>query len=189
MISLVTPHLYVRNFSRGDWHSLFSLLTDKESSRYALYDHPMPTTPQGCRGICEWFSTNDEVVALYHMPDERLIGYVCLYENKFESALNLSCCVHSSYQRKGYAYEACQALINHAFSRRDIECLSTSTAVENIPYVRLLQKLGFVPVAQTRQSFRTDEKGNPREFDEALYILPRESQRADITAFLNEILV
>jgi ribosomal-protein-alanine N-acetyltransferase len=44
---------------------------------------------------------------------------------------------------KGYAFEACQAVISFAFNRLHLQHLKTATNCENYPSIRLLQRLGF----------------------------------------------
>jgi len=44
---------------------------------------------------------------------------------------------------KGYAFEACRAVISFAFNRLHLLHLLTATNCENSPSIRLLQRLGF----------------------------------------------
>lgn len=51
--------------------------------------------------------------------------------------------IDKSYQRKGYAYEACSYIVKYAFEQLGIESLHACVNKENIPSGRLAIKLGF----------------------------------------------
>ena len=59
---------------------------------------------------------------------------------------NLGYCLHTQWQGKGYATEAARRMIRYAAEELGLEKLVTGTADENLPSVRLLDKLGFVKV-------------------------------------------
>jgi [ribosomal protein S5]-alanine N-acetyltransferase len=44
---------------------------------------------------------------------------------------------------KGYAFEACRALISYAFNRLNLPRLVTATHSDNSPSIRLMRRLGF----------------------------------------------
>jgi len=47
------------------------------------------------------------------------------------------------YWGKGYAFEACRAVISFAFNHLHLQYLLTATNCENSPSIRLLHRLGF----------------------------------------------
>jgi ribosomal-protein-alanine N-acetyltransferase len=52
------------------------------------------------------------------------------------------------YWGKGYAFEACRAVISFAFNHLHVQHLLTATNCENSPSIRLLQRLGFRLLSQ-----------------------------------------
>ena len=61
----------------------------------------------------------------------------------------LSYTVDGAYEGKGYAREACEALIAHAFETLDLESLNATYDVANARSGGLLARLGFTVVAST----------------------------------------
>ena len=86
--------------------------------RYYVYEKNEPDTIIG--------SVN--FTRIEHGPFSRtMIGY------KFDAA----------YHKKGYAYEACLAAIDIIFSNYKIHRIEARVAPDNIPSIKLLEKLGF----------------------------------------------
>lgn len=50
----------------------------------------------------------------------------------------------SGYHGNGYAFEACQAAVSVIFSNYKIHRLDARVAPENVPSIKLLERLGFV---------------------------------------------
>ena len=75
----------------------------------------------------------------------RLIGRAGLenheYEGKWE--LELGYLIAKPYQRKGYAYEVCLAILQYAAENLEYETVCCRVEAENLPSVALAEKLGF----------------------------------------------
>ena len=174
MIEISTARTVIRNFLPGDWFDLQEIAADKEASPYALYDHPFPTTEQEIQQITGWFSKHDNYLAVSDTAAKKVIGYIALNGEGTEE-FGLGYCVHSSYQNKGYATEACMAVINHAFGTLGAKRLTSGTAVLNLPSCRLLSRLGFRKTGENTVSFRKNEEGKAIEFTGATFELPRDA--------------
>jgi ribosomal-protein-alanine N-acetyltransferase len=132
MDTIKTKRMIIRNFTPNDWRDLREIIIDKEASEYALYDHPFPTGEREIKDITNWFSQGDSFLAAYETADKKVIGYITI-NNENRSVYNLGYCFHSAYQYKGYATEACIAIINHVFKVLKATKFTTGTAMLNVP--------------------------------------------------------
>jgi ribosomal-protein-alanine N-acetyltransferase len=174
MITIETERMIIRNFAENDWQELKEVIIDKENSEYALYDHPFPTSENEIKDITNWFSKSDDFLAAYETAEKKVIGYIAI-NNEDSSEYNLGYCFHSAYQDKGYASEACVAVINHVFRVLKATKFTTGTAVLNVPSCKLLTKLGFRKTGESLTSLRKDEEGRPIEFIGASFELSRDA--------------
>jgi RimJ/RimL family protein N-acetyltransferase len=173
-MELETESLLINNFSKQDCLDLHKLSLDKEKSQYYYMDHAFPTDIASIKDICDWFSKTDEFLAIRIKNNNNFIGFVSLNNTDDKKIKNLGYCLHSDYHGKGFATQACRRILNHAFNNLDCEKISSGTGIENIPSVRLLEKLGFVMTLRSKTHFRSDSKGDPLTFDNGLFELTRD---------------
>ena len=166
--------MIIRNFSPDDWCELQEIFVDKEASEYSFSDYPFPTGEREVKEITNWFSQGNSFLAVYEKVKKKIIGYIAINSEK-QSEYNLGYCLHSDYQDKGYATEACIAVVNYVFSNFNAEKFVTGTAVSNTPSCKLLTKLGFRKTGESVTSLRKDNEGKPIEFIRASYELTRDT--------------
>jgi len=161
-----TERLLIRNFRPEDAEALRAVIVEKEASEYAVYDHEWPTSLGAIRGIVEWFAQEDEFLAVCLKESGDLIGFLALSPSDDERAheYNLGYCLHPAHHGRGYATEACRALLAHAFKRLRARRVVSGTAAANTPSVRLLERLGFRVVGESETSFRETPEGQPITF-------------------------
>ena len=82
-------------------------------------------------------------------------------------------CFHSDYHGKGFAFEACSALMEYIAKERNVTVFTAGTALKNTPSCKLLGKLGFVLKDTETLSFHKDENGNEITFEGGNFILQR----------------
>lgn len=172
MTEIKTNRLLIRNFTSGDWKDLQEVVIDKEASEYAIYDYQFPTSENEVKGITEWFARGTNFLAVYELSDNKVIGYVSLNGGNNERA-DLGYCFHSAYHKKGYATEACVAIINYAFITLNKEKITSGTANLNHPSCRLLTRLGFNKTGEGIASFRKPPEGKPIEFLGSAFLLEK----------------
>ena len=147
---LYTRRLEIRPFVREDWRGLVRIARDFQQSEYRYFDHEMPTQEDRAKSAaayCEstglWFSV--------FLPDGEMIGYVCFqYEN---AAFELGYGFHSSAHGHGYAFESISALMELLGQTGMARKFTAGTALENIPSVQLLKRLGFVRTSEEEVCF------------------------------------
>jgi RimJ/RimL family protein N-acetyltransferase len=172
MLRINTDRLLIRNFLQDDWKELQEIIEDKESSEYAIYDHQFPTSENEVKQITGWFAQNDDYLAICELSTQKVIGYLAINDDK-KGSRNLGYNLHSAYQRKGYAYEACITVLNYAFNTMGVDKFTSGTANLNYPSINLLIKLGFHKTGESAQSFRTTPEGNPVEFTGSSFLLEK----------------
>ncbi len=142
-----TERLYIRRYTKEDFPGFCELIRDKMASPYAKYDHTFPTEDVALMEVLNFFAISDEFWALEEKSEHKIIGFVSLnYVN--EASRNLGYCLHTHWHGKGYASEAARRIIRYAREELGLEKLVTGTAEENLPSVRLLERLGFTRLCE-----------------------------------------
>lgn len=140
-----TDRLYIRKFVEEDIEAFCELIRNKMASPYAVYDHAFPTDDDGLHEVLRYFTSTDEFWALELKAESRVIGFISL-NRVDEVSRNLGYCLHTEWHKKGYATEAAQRMIKYAAEELKLKKLVSGTAKENLPSVRLLDRLGFVAI-------------------------------------------
>jgi RimJ/RimL family protein N-acetyltransferase len=164
--SLETERLVIRNFHISDWEALHEMIVQYQSSEFAAYDQPWPTTPEEIRKVTEWFASEDSYLAVCLKATGRFIGFVALTPEPSDDqgVFNLGYIFNFDYHGYGYATEACQAVLGHAFDSRQARRVVTGTAAANGASCRLLERLGFQKTSESTGSFRQTANGKPITF-------------------------
>ena len=102
------------------------------------------------------------------LRDGTLIGDIGLhFLAPFQLELGYS--LDPAYQGNGYATEAVRAILVSAFGAWDIHRMTASVDPENMPSVRLLERLGFRKEAHFIASFRVNGEWR----DDCIYAMLR----------------
>jgi ribosomal-protein-alanine N-acetyltransferase len=177
MISLEIERLVLRNFQSSDWGDLHTMIVQYEASGMAVYDQPWPTSPEDIKGVVNWFASGDQYHAVCLKEGSRFIGFVALNPEADESSrvYNLGYIFLDDFHNKGFASEACRAVLQHAFHCLKAERVIAGTAALNVPSCHLLEKLGFIKTGESTGSFRNSEDGTPIEFLGFTFTLTKEA--------------
>ena len=76
MVTYETEQLSIRSFQEGDWQGIQDLAIDLASSPAAQFDHPWPTSDQGCQAMESHFRTSQSFWAVCRKSDNRIIGVI-----------------------------------------------------------------------------------------------------------------
>lgn len=161
-----SERLTIRPFMDNDLDDLTSLIRDKMASEHAYSDTQWPTDDASMPKILDYFK-NDEPwnwCAVELKTIGCVIGFVCSGRAGDDTTRGLGYTIHSEYQNKGYATEACRALMGHCQRALGARRFMSGTADQNEPSVKLLHKLGFVKFKSFEGSFAKDSEGNPITF-------------------------
>ena len=175
LVTLKTDRLVIRNFQASDWEALYEMITQYQASELAAYDQQWPTAPEDIRGVAEWFASGDSYLAVTLKDTGRFIGFVSLNPEEKEGVreYNLGYIFNFDFHGKGYASEACRAVLEHAFGTLQADGVITGTAAVNHASCKLLERLGFRKTAESKGSFRNDLEGKPVEFLGYTYVLSK----------------
>ena len=163
-MTIDTQRLTIRGFASYDWRDLQQMIIQKEASEYAVYDHQWPVSDEEIKRIVGWFVDNPNYFAVC-TKEPKLIGYILLNNTEHKNEFDMGYCFNEDYMGKGFATEACTALLTYAFDKLKVKKVICNTAQKNEPSCRLLARLGMTRVADLPDStLRNDEKGNPITF-------------------------
>jgi ribosomal-protein-alanine N-acetyltransferase len=170
MIPITTKRLVIRNFTAADGEALHKMIAQYQASEFAAYDQQWPTSAEEIKSVAEWFAGGDHFLAVCLNDSSRFIGFVALNPEE-EGVYNLGYVFDSNYHGRGYAAEACRAVLDRAFGSLNASRVVTGTAAVNKSSCRLLERLGFRKTGEAVSSFKTGEDGKPVEFLGYSYVL------------------
>ena len=152
----------LRSFCESDFPGFLALIEDKMASEWAPYDAQWPTDETALRHMLARFSCIEHWYAMEHEGD--IIGFVVAQPDAEGLSRDIGYTVRRDMQRKGFAYEACAAVMRDCAHDERLVRFTAGTAECNHPSRRLLAKLGFTPKAMHRAWFKKDENGQPMWF-------------------------
>jgi RimJ/RimL family protein N-acetyltransferase len=165
LVILETERLIIRNFQTNEWQALHEIIVQYQASEYAAYDQQWPTSREEIKGVTEWFASGDNFLAVCLNNTSQLIGFVGLNpEEGRQGEFNIGYVFDFDFHSRGYATEACYAILSRAFDQFQADRVVTGTAAVNLPSRRLLERLGFQKIGEERTTFKVAEDGKPIEF-------------------------
>lgn len=149
MISLKTARLWLRPFQASDLESFAAYRSDPEVARYQSWTTPftldqavdffakMKIAEPGSPG--SWYQ-----LAVERQSRPGLIGD-CAFQVLAEEPLHarIGYTFSREFQRQGFATEAVGRLLDYLFGELHLRCVTATCDVENLPSIRLLERLGM----------------------------------------------
>lgn len=163
-----TERLILRQYNENDFDDLYEYLSNPDVIKFEPYK---PMSRDEVKDNLAWRISTDEMIAVEEKASHKMIGNIYLGHREFNS-LEIGYVFNDKYWGKGFAKEACKAVIESAFAdgthRIFAEC-----DPQNPASWRLLESLGFVREAFLKQNvyFWTDENGAPLWKDTYIYSL------------------
>lgn len=167
-MTIKTDRLTIRRFMPQDAAGLFLYLSDPAVVRFEPYP---PMSAEACGAAAKDFSQSQAFWAIC-LPEGMLIGQVYLAEENQQS-WELGYVFHAAYHGRGYAAEACRALLAWAFSQKKAHRVFAHCNPDNISSWRLLERLGMRREAHHLRNvcFHKDAMGHPLWQDTYVYAL------------------
>jgi len=180
MTTLETDRLIIGNFEPKDWEALREMILQYQASEYSAYDHQWPTLAEDIQGIAKWFASGDSYLAVWLKETPVLIGFVSLTtaDDDDAAAFDLGYVFNFDHHGRGYATEACRALLDHAFHSLGAERVTSGTATANQPSCRLLETLGMTKTGESTASFQKADQTEQIEFLALSFAVTREEWQA-----------
>jgi len=151
---LETKRMTVRNFTAEDLNDLQNILGDHETMALCEPAYDLEKTEKFLKGFC--IGQNGALAAL-HKETQKVIGYI-LFKELEKGVFEIGWIFNRAYWRKGYAYEACRAVMDYAFFELNAHKIFAE-AVDKIKSVGLMKKLGMSPEGVQREQTK-DNAGN-----------------------------
>lgn len=170
-MQLSTERLIIRHIIENDWKDIQEIWKDEMQSPYGKFDMVKATEDEAVRErICAWDKANRGIEHMYFAIclKDRVIGYVSF--NIRKKGYEIGYCVHSHYQRNGYAKESLLALFRY-LQRKGITTFFARTALKNHPSVKLLESIGFKQIGTEKVSFYVNENGESIFFEGGIFEL------------------
>ena len=163
MIAIETDRLIIRESSGRDFSRIYCMMLsaderettdrvsedeDEELEKYLAYIHTVyPVFGFGLWTVClkpdEMNTPGEEV----RTQEEQIIGRCGLQpvadENSPLGRIELGYLIDERYRGRGYAYEACGAILKYAFEKLEIEEVCVRIIPDNQASAGLARKLGF----------------------------------------------
>lgn len=137
-----TERLIVRKFDANDWIDLHEYLSQKEVLKYE------PASESGeeeCKQIASERSKSDIFWAVCNKETNKMIGHV--YFEQIEPlefmTWEIGYIFNPAYYGKGYATEACKAILKYGFEQLGAHRIIAMCNVENSASWRLLERLSM----------------------------------------------
>ena len=161
-----TERLIIRKHEEKDLNDLHEYLSDEEVVRFEPYT---AMSLEETKKNLEWRISSDEIFALELKSTGKMIGNVFLGKRECET-LELGYVLNRNFWKKGYAYEACIALCDNAFSK-GIHRIEANCDPLNTASWKLLERLGFLREGHLIKDiyFRKNSDGKPIWKDTFIY--------------------
>ncbi|MFV0351691.1 MAG: GNAT family N-acetyltransferase [Oscillospiraceae bacterium] len=155
MQMIETPRLLLRDWRREDIEDVYEYSKHPQvgpNAGWAPHVNKKQT-----KEVLRLFAAAQEVWAIYHKADGRVIGSIGLHaapQIQGMYARELGYALAPQYWNMGYMTEAAQAVIGFAFGPMGLERLSAGHFPENQRSQNVLVKCGFVNEGQMRSARR-----------------------------------
>ncbi len=159
MQQLETERLVIRRFKEEDWKDLYEYLSDEEVVRYEPYQ---AFSIEASQNEAKSRAENPAFLAVCLKENNKLIGNIYFAKQEFKT-WEIGYVFNRSYQGRGYATEAANAVIAYGFNTRGARRIVAMCNPLNTASWRLLERLGMRREGHLKQNiyFKKDEKGNP----------------------------
>lgn len=149
---LETERLLVRPFTMEDAADLQAILGDPETMTFVEPPYDPERTAAFLRDFC---IGRGGALAAALKSGGPVIGYL-LFHAVEPDVYEMGWIFHRGYWRQGYAYEACAALMKHAFEELGAHKVFAET-VDPVKSAGLMRKLGMRPEGAQRESVSEQE--------------------------------
>lgn len=150
---LKTERCIVREITVEDVDALYEIYKEPFITLYMqdLYENPAQEREYTRRYIDNVYGFYGYGIWIVETKEDGTIIGRAGIEQKEEDCPELGYMIGVPWQRKGYAYEVCQAVIDYAKRELEMRRVISQVRKENEASVRLLKKLGFYKKGETEE--------------------------------------
>lgn len=151
---LETDRLVIRAFDQADAADLHAIFGDAETMENCEPAYDYEKTVDFLTSFC---IGRQGALAAAERQTGRVIGYI-LFKGMEDDVYEIGWIFNRTYWRRGFAYEACRAVIDYAFGTLGAHKIFAE-AIDPVKSVGLMKKLGMTPEGVQRSHTR-DNHGN-----------------------------
>lgn len=152
MKAIETERLIIRNWQENDAPELYAICLDPELRRSGIGSYK--DIDESLQTIRVWME-HDEMWAIVHKADNRLIGFIGLGDmNRYSRYKELEYAVAAEYRNKGYATEVLKRMLDFAFGELGLSVVAAWVRSFNVKCVRVLEKCAFTHEGTLRRYAR-----------------------------------
>lgn len=137
-VCIQTARLTIRNFIPEDAADLYEILGDAQTMQYCEPPYDLAKTKQFLQSFC---MEREGGLAAVDTGSGKMIGYI-LFKEITEDEYELGWFFNRKFWGRGYAYEACSAVIRYAFQVRSANKVFAET-IDTVKSTGLMKKLGM----------------------------------------------
>lgn len=159
MIQFETTRLIIRNFSIDDVNDFYKYMSLECTAQYESFE---PFTYDECIASVTRRCGKENVFAVVLKESGKMIGDINFSIEEYDT-YELGYDFNPTYCKKGYATEACKAVIDYIFKETSGRRIYAECDDDNFPSIRLLERLGFRREGYFIEdvTFKKDGAGNP----------------------------
>ncbi|WP_234340140.1 GNAT family N-acetyltransferase [Gorillibacterium timonense] len=162
MVILETDRLVIRRFREDDWKDLFEYLSQEAVVQYEPYG---VFSEEDCRKEAVSRSQNEAFWAVCRKNDHKLIGNLYFKQQEPLPFLTweLGYVFNTAYWGQGYAHEACNRMLKHAFEQMGAHRVMARCNPDNTSSWRLMERLSMRRGGHFRKPafFKKTDDGKP----------------------------
>ena len=156
-----TGRLTLRKFESGDCDSVLKNWASDPAVQ-VNYGEPVYATKEEVAGLLKKYvegykNSHYYRWAIIEKESGECIGQIAYFlvdvKNEFAE---IEYCIGSAFQKKGYATEACKAVIQYGFDVIGLHKVQICARPANTPSLKVIEKCGFVHEGMLRDYFRMD---------------------------------
>lgn len=148
-----TSRLIIRDFVQEDAQDLHAIFGDDETMENCEPAYDFEKTVDFLMSFC---IRRRGALAAVHRETGRVIGYI-LFKGMEDDVYEIGWIFNRAYWRKGYAYEACKAVMDAAFDTLGAHKIFAE-AIDPVKSVGLMKKLGMT-LEGVQRSHTRDNRG------------------------------
>lgn len=139
-----TERLMIRRFCMGDATDCFSFMSDKQG-RHLNGCKPFYKMDDEYWEQMKLFEQQDGQYVIVLQSTSEVIGTINVFADNSRAveSKEIGYAISPKYQRKGYAFEAISAMLIFLQNELLLDMVVAGVLPENIPSIKLLEKLGF----------------------------------------------
>lgn len=143
-MEIQTERLCIRTLRPDDWPALKAVFADFRRSPYSVYDAPLPGRGRRSASADGALCGLAAVFAVFLKHSPAMIGYVGFHDDR--GNYDLGYCFLSSCQGRGYALEACEALLDALLPALRGKALYSGHRAQKRPLLQAAEEVGIYPV-------------------------------------------